>query len=268
MIATTFAFVSWAVVAAASQLYVDHFDYADGWLAGNGTNPTWYAHSAAATNPILVQGWRAYFQQASGSREDLTKQFSPAQSTSAKTYASFTLVVTALTGTTDDYFAHFKPYPTVADTFNYKGRVYVSPPQSGGNYTVGVSVTSSGTSPVVRWSSDLTYGVRYRIVSSYDAATGTSELWVNPVDESSAKITSTNAAAAGSGIGAYCLRQGSAQTSTEYVDDLYIGTTFADVVSPLAPTVPASGPRGLMLVALLMAGAGTAVVLRRRQATV
>jgi hypothetical protein len=99
----------------------------------------------------LIDSWRVKMGQASGSREDDTKQFTPAQSTSAKTYASVTLVVPSpATLTTDDYFAHFNPGPAVADAYNYRARVYVSP-FAGEDYTVGISVTASGTSPVVRW---------------------------------------------------------------------------------------------------------------------
>lgn len=263
--ATALALVAWMSVASATVLYTDTFNYVDGNLVGKGAAPAWYAHSGGGSAPIQVAYARAVVGQASGSREDITKQFTPAQSTTAKTYASFLLnVPSGATWTGDDYFAHFKPYPTAADTFNYKGRVYVGA-FAGGDYTVGVSVTSSGTSPVVKWGSALTYGVTYRIVVSYDATAGSSELWVDPVDESSTKIVSGPfPTAAGSGIGAYCLRQGSGNTSTQYFDNLVIGTTFADVV---APVVPASGNWGLALMALLLAGVGTAFVLRRRQAT-
>lgn len=256
--ATALALVAWMSVASATPLLEDHFQYPDGNLIqlGNG----WYGHSGTS-NPVLVEGARTVFQQvATGSRQDDSKRFAARLATD-KTYGSCTLVVpSGATLTTDGYFMHFKSVGT--DSTAFKARVYVSP-YTGGDYTVGVSVTSSGTSPVVRWASPLTFGVRYRLVFSYDATAGTAELWVDPVDESSTKVSSTNASGAGTAIAAVCLRQANEQVSTEYVDDVYVGTTFADVT---ATYVPAAGMWGLIALALLMAGVGVAFVLRRRQA--
>src|SRR3990172_775580 len=44
----------------------------------------------------------------------------------------------------------------------------------------------------LKWASGLTFGTSYRVVSSYEYDTGVGELWINPVDESSTKISYTS----------------------------------------------------------------------------
>jgi len=238
----------------ASVEMQEAFQYPDGNLAGNGG---WAAHMGAGLVPVQVVAEEARLEQGAGSREDVNKHFA-AQPTDRKTYAAFMLQVpsaSSLPGA--DYFAHFRPVPP--DTTLFRSRIYIGP-VGGGDYTVGISITSTGTSPVVNWGSALSFGNSYRIVSSYDPVTGTAELWVDPENESSTKISSTHASAAGNSIDSYALRQATGTISTQIIDNLVVGTTFGDVVPPNLPSL--SGWGTLSLLSLLMM-TGSAWMVRR-----
>ena len=45
--------------------------------------------------------------------------------------------------------------------------------------------------PTVSWASGLTFDTTYRVVMSYEFDTGSSKLWVNPVNESSTNVSDT-----------------------------------------------------------------------------
>jgi hypothetical protein len=205
-------------VLSAAVLLNETFTYPDGNLVGNGG---WTAHSAAGSVPVQVVSGQAQLQQGSGSREDVNTPFAQ-QGAAAKTYASFDLTVpTVMTGSTD-YFAHMMS--SSASTL-YRTRVYVQPGANG--FRMGLSVTSGGATQI--WATDLNYGQTYKIVHSYDAATGTAELWVDPVSEASTKLVDVNALAAGEALGVYALRQGGGSSGIELVDNIKVGQTFSDV---------------------------------------
>jgi hypothetical protein len=258
LIASVIAVAAGVGIASAAVLLEDHFSYPTGNLVGNGG---WVNHSGTGTF-IQVNATKSVdLTNGSGSREDANRPFA-LRGAAAKTYASFTLSVpsTAALGAFD-YFAHFRPAPT---TTNFKARVHSGVSTVGGNYAVGISATTATTTPVVSWPTGLIFDQVYFVVIAWDAATGTAEMWVDPANENSPKISSTDAGSIGETLQDFAWRQGTNGASAQTVDNLRVGDTFDDVTPP--PPLPSTSTWGLAALALLVAGAGTLFVVRRRNA--
>lgn len=214
-------------IARAATLVDEKFDYPNGPLAGR---PGWTAHSALGVQAVQVLDYAARLVQGASTAEDVNVAFAP-QAPSATTWAGFTLRVPSLGGTvtlpTPDYFAHFR----TSSNFNFRGRVHLAA-AGPGQYSVGISVTSSGTSPVVYWPAPLDFDEHYRIVVSYSASAGAATLSVDPTSLASPSVASAHPTAVGEPVDSYALRQSNLQTVHEHVDDLVVGTTFDDVARP------------------------------------
>jgi hypothetical protein len=172
----------------------------------------------------MVSLGKVTVQQSSGSGEDVASPFAVRLATD-KTYACFQLNVPTTAGFTGSaYFAHFKD----TGTSLFRARTFVNAPTAGGNYTLALSNDGAGAAPVV-WGSDLTFGVDYTVVISYDATTGGAELWVNPATEASTKISQGDGDGIGTPISMFALRQAAPATGAvnQVIDNLGVGTTFA-----------------------------------------
>lgn len=204
--------------ALATNFWTDSFTYSDGGLvAVSGGN--WVNHSGTVGTPdIQVISGNAVVNMLNS--WDDNRGF-PARLATDKTYACFRFKLPNPGGNPSlGYFAHFKD----AGTFNFVSRVYVAP--IGGAFTLGLSVGSfTGTPPL--WPATLTYGQWYTVVTSYDALTGTAEMWIDPVNQASPKITHVDATKAGFLVQAYALRQFSGNWIGN-IDDLGVGTSFED----------------------------------------
>ncbi len=255
-----------ASTADASMFYTEPFNYADGNLV-NGTNgpnapspPFWLTHSGTGT-PVQVSSGTISTTSGATSRQDVNLPTGSALAQGQTWYAGFDLTLNGpftLTGTSEEYFAHF--YQTVGGGFT--GRVYVSAPQSGGDFTVGV-VGASNT-PSVKWGSDLALGQTYRVVVSYtldpdnDPLTEDSyaKLWIDPINESSTSILSV--ANHSNAVDAFAFRQGStAGSGTQVIDNLCVATTFTEALT----CVPEPASVGLFMVA------GLALMFIRKRAS-
>jgi hypothetical protein len=215
-------------VASASMLLLEQFNYPNGNLVGNGG---WTAHSGAGAVPIQVVDGVAVLNQGGGSREDANVPLLAAQGATDKTYAAFKVTIESVTTLgAGDYFAHFR-----SATFLYPARVYIATPQNGGDFSFGLSATSTGTTPIVYWGSAGIVGQEYTIVIAYDAATATTQLWIDPIDESSPSITSIGGTP-GDLVSSFALRQGSGSTSVQHIGGILVGSTFADVVGGVVAT--------------------------------
>ncbi len=214
------ALVFGASVAPAATLLTEAFNYPNGNLAGQGG---WTAHSSAGVLPVQVSGGQAVVDQGAGSREDVNTPF-VGQGNSAVTYACFLLTVNGtapLAAGLNDYFAHFRP--SANPTF-FRTRIYTVGLAGGGDFTLGLSATSGGVTQV--WPAALSYGVTYRVVSSYNGVTGETRLWINPTLESDAQLTDTVALAGGENVDQYAFRQSSTFTVTERIDNLVVSNSF------------------------------------------
>lgn len=227
-----------AAPAWAINLMSDNFTYSDGNLAiaPNVSGGNWLNHSGSGPTAVDIQVVSGTAQGNMVNAPDDNRTFA-AQSLSAKTYACFTVKIPAQATTLagPNYFAHFKD----TGTSNFPGRVYVMP--LGTTFTFGVSLSSANAlSFVIPWTAALNFDQTYHVVVDYDAAAGTADLWVDPLNELSPKVTSNTSSSAITpiAVSAFALRQSSAQISTNpatgvpnwkyVVDDLGVGTTFTD----------------------------------------
>jgi hypothetical protein len=219
-----------AAPALATPLLTETFTYPNGNLVvplGN-----WTTHSGAGGTDIQVVSGTAAGDMAQAPDDNRTFT---AQTATAKTYACFLVKIpaqaAALTGTT--YFAHFKD----TGTSSLVARLYVTPLSP--TFTFAISV-SSANAPLPfqylsNWTSALSFDTYYNVVIDYDAAAGFSDLWVNPANESSAKVTSSTSSGVKTGtlVSAFALRQSASgiEAGTNWkwiVDNVGVGSTFDD----------------------------------------
>lgn len=228
-----------AVVVAASStqaalLVSDSFSYPDGTALVGQTPPTggtWAAHSGT-TGPVTVNGGSIAIVQASSATQDVNVPFAGGYTLGAglKAYASFDLTV-ADPGSvvSSQYFAMF-----LQGTSNFDGRIWITAPTSSG-YRLAISNDNSITDNDGEvFTTDLAFGQTYKVVSVYDYDAKAAKLWIDPADESSASIAPTDPGFSDASA-AYAFRQAGGN-STQTIDNLKVGTTFADVVSVPEPT--------------------------------
>jgi hypothetical protein len=231
--------------ALAATIMSETFAYSDGNLVPNGAPFAWANFSGAVTDIQVASGRATGFGPNANDDHAL---FTP-QATSAVTYACFRATIPAPSGQPKPiYFAMLKD----GGTSIFVARVYVLPLPTAGEWTFGISYSStSATVGVVPWSATtLAYGTDYTIAIKYDPAAFTATLWVDPVDESSTSVSivGTAAAVAVSGFG---LRQSATAAtlpaSPAYVgsadwgfsvDNIGVGTTFTSACVPVpTPTI-------------------------------
>jgi len=231
--------------ALATTLLSESFTYPDGNLVGNGG---WANYSGATFDIQVATGAASGFGPNANDDHLLWTPGQPAQPTTVPTYACFKVRIPAVAGAPKPiYFAELKD----AGATLLVSRVYVLPITGG--FTFGISNTSTNatTNGVTPWSaSTLLYDTDYVIAIKYDPTIATSTLWVNPADELSPSVTNTTVAPpAAVAVQGFGLRQ-SATASTlppvpSYagtddwsfvVDDLSVGTSFADACGGATPT--------------------------------
>jgi len=99
---------------------------------------------------------------------------------------------------------------------------------------VGIA-TTAGTADAT-WATDLTFGTTYRAVVRYDQDANIAELWIDAVLETDTSILGADETDPGDAVDSFALRQSDSNLNeTVYVDNLCVGTTFADVVNPCEP---------------------------------
>ncbi|HVP38222.1 MAG TPA: hypothetical protein VMS93_03455 [Candidatus Saccharimonadales bacterium] len=222
-----------ALSAHATVLMSEPFPYPNGNLgvAPVATGSPWTCHSGSGSGDIQVTNHLAFGNMANFPDDNRTFT---AQTATAKTYACFQVIIPVQSNAmVSNYFAHFKNAST-----GFPSRVYAVP--MGSTFTFGLSVnTCTSLSCLVTWPTALQFGHMYNVAISYDAAAGTSELWVDPATESSQKITITDTGQKSLLVSAFALRQSnqSAPVSgtpcawTYVVDNISVGTSFTDACS-------------------------------------
>lgn len=156
---------------AQTPILVENFDYAAGDAL---TAHSWEAHSAPATNPILVTSpgltFAGYFGSNIGNAagvnntgQDVNRSFTAQENTTV--YTSFLVKVTA--STADEFFLLLGANPI---TTAFRGRVFAQPDTDPTKFKFGLSFnaaaaqsTSTGT---------FNYGETYLVVLKYNSLTG------------------------------------------------------------------------------------------------
>jgi hypothetical protein len=219
-----------AFSARGSLLVSDSFTYPDGNLVGDmpAIGGAWNAHSGT-TAPILVSGDSINVNEATGVQDD-NAPFAGAFVDAAGDvlYSSFSVTIpTAPTTLTPVYFGMF-----LNGTSNFTSRLWVDTPSSAG-YRLALT-QNSNVNPTVGtavYSSDLAFGQTYTVVTSYDFTNKNGMLWINPTSVASPSLGTTTDAGFSDPVSAYAFRQSATAGNVIInVDNLEVGTTFADVI--------------------------------------
>jgi endonuclease/exonuclease/phosphatase family metal-dependent hydrolase len=228
---------AWLLIAnevglRADILLSNSFNYADGPLV-TVSGGDWVHHSGATTGEVKVVSARVLLSQTNA--EDVSVLLSGApypSSTNVLLYASFTLNVVSLPAGGGTYFGHFKSASTA-----FGSRVCLTTNGAApGAYRIGLA--NSSTSPVAVVAQDLVLNMDNTIVVRYGPSNGVCNLWLSPVAESDPSITATDAIFS---VSAFALREslsGGDGMGTLFIDDLLVGTSFAEVMSAATPRAP------------------------------
>jgi PEP-CTERM motif len=239
-----------AAQAHATLLGSDTFTYANGDLqtvsAGAWTNYS----GTTALNVTNIAGNGLANPTGANSKDDGLILGTPGASNGV-TYASFDVIFNSWPTGLGAYFAHFKD----DTTSNFRSRIMVT--NDSGSVRIGIanSASTSTNAGVAFWASTLALGTTNKIVIRLDQSSGSdvSTLWINPTLETDLSITAADAVTAGPAqipITQFALRQSNASQGNNYVDNLLVGTSFADVVVPEPSTVllVSAGMLGLFMI--------------------
>lgn len=240
---TRFLGVAAVVVLAASQARAglitnDTFSYADGDLQ-TVSGGIWSNFSGATPLNVTNINGNGWASMVSANAKDDQLIFGGPHSNDVL-YAGFDLMVLTQNAGVGTYFSLFKD----ASTGNLFSRVYLT--NDGTSVRIGIG--NQSTFPTT-FDGLLTLGSTNHIIVKWDeTGASTATLWVNQTSEAATNMVAIDLAAIQhANIIAFGLRQGSGQQGTELVDNLLIGTTFADVVpEPSTVLLVGAGLMGLL----------------------
>jgi len=227
------------------------FSYADGTAIAGGSTP-WINHSGPF-GQTLVNGGKVFLSNTND--EDFNREFFPSvfyPSNGIVLYASFRVNFVTLPTTAGNYFAHYKD----DGTLNFRGRVFATRATApAGALRLGVtSVAASPLTNLLHPTAILT-NTTHTVVTRYNASSGQSVLWIDPVNESSPSVSNGDAPSP-INVYSFAYRQADGM-GTLCMDDLKIGTSWLDVIGP-GLTITAVGNN----VTLSWPAAATGYVLR------
>ncbi|MFZ0826152.1 MAG: endonuclease/exonuclease/phosphatase family protein [Verrucomicrobiia bacterium] len=227
------AFLVSAPLADAALLLDEAFNYPDGPLV-TVSGGVWAHHSGSVTGEVVVASGRVLLNEANTEdvNASLAGQPYPASGTTNVFYASFTVKFTALPASGGAYFAHFKDAST-----GFRARIWaLTSGAAAGKFRLGISSTSgtviSATVPM-----DLSLNTDYSIVTRLVNSNSVGTLWINPAAEGDSGV-STGESVSTFTVVSYALRENTGEGALS-LDNLRVGTSFADVVSGESGQPPA-----------------------------
>ncbi|NVO18463.1 MAG: chitobiase/beta-hexosaminidase C-terminal domain-containing protein [Bacteroidetes bacterium] len=152
-------------------------------------------------------------------------------------------------GTADDYFMNFGA-TSGATVTSFGGKLGIKSVNAGANFRLSINNTSGGTVTFTEFATDLSFGTTYLVVVKYDRSVSptVASLWVNPVSlggtEPAGSVSNSSGTGTFAAFASICLRNSSG-TPKANIDEIRIGTTWADVtpgVAVVAPTVTTQTP--------------------------
>ena len=254
--------------ASAGIFFADTFTYngVDGQLTdaenGAGDNVSgglWQTHSGASSGKIQVVNGSAVSANGGDTGEDAnrnTNRVVGMEGVGTTWYYAGLVTVndtradsagTALES--QSYILHFKD----SGTFNFVARAHVTDPSTGvggAGYRYGLRA-GSGTADV--FTQDLNFGQEYKVMASFDAVTGTANMWIDPTDINSPSITHTDGGRVGTLIEALAIRQDSSNPERfdALINAVSIGDDFNSVMRYLGTDVPEPTSLALGLLGLV-----------------
>jgi hypothetical protein len=197
--------------ASASIPWAETFAYGDGNLT---LNPGWLTHSGTGTDVQVLNG-EAVLNSVNAPDDNYQFRASTEATATDVIYACFRLKITGTQTATGTYFAHFMNTGTF-----FAGRVFAAL-VDGTTYKLGINSTS--TTPLA-WSAALIKDRYYTIVIKYDAASGLSTMWIDPINELSPSLVGMNPVI-GTLISGFALRQSSGY-GIATIDDITVSSSF------------------------------------------
>jgi hypothetical protein len=236
---------TWADVTSAPATTVIYEPFAGtGVLQGQND---WATHSGTASQIQRIAGnlTLSGFATPSGNKvaivagnsEDVNKDLG--SDLTGDIYASALINVSNLTGltTTGDYFLHLATTAGMTVT-NFASRLFIKATATG--FNLGIVNHSGGGSTPSYVPTEYATGSTYLVVMKYNTTSNTANLWVNPViggAEPAPLLTNNTGTNTATQIRSICIRQagtGSAGTGNIQIDEIRVGTTWADV-TPTGP---------------------------------
>jgi hypothetical protein len=237
-------FLALTLNARANIILSDSFTYPDGDIFAAPGSP-WVVHSGAT--PANVASGQLKITSANSADVNALLAGAPYTTNSAAVlYASFKVKPTALPTAIGAYFAHFKDTNSGAAT-GFGARIWVSISNvvdmvllPASTVRFGIANGASGSVTNGQYPLDVTLNTTVTVVTRFVPATGQSTLWINPNAESDFSVTANDVGTVTRpnpiDVVAYAFRQNSGE-GTLLIDDLRVGTTFADVAGPNNPPV-------------------------------
>ncbi|WP_051604344.1 T9SS type A sorting domain-containing protein [Flavobacterium sasangense] len=260
----TLLFVALTGISFGQVALYEDFNYTVPGFVGGNTNTTdatgsnnWSTHSNSQIGTIdVISGNLTYPGLANsngnkillpGNNTTVPRDINRGFTTTATTiYYSFLLNIvdnTQLTATisgTNNYFISLGG-TTGTSVSSLFGRVAATTTNSGANFRLSISNTSTGTLTYTENPVDLNFGTTYLVVVKYDrsAAPTVATMWVNPSNlggtEPTSTITNNSGTAAVTAFASVAIRNASATPKAE-IDEIRVGETWASVT----PEAPAS----------------------------
>ncbi len=209
--------------ARAAVILSDTFSYPDGVLQTVSAEK-WVGHSGT-TNQVDVASNALRLTDAKSQDVNSVLVGQPYSASGTDIlFASFKVNFSALPSSTGGYYAHFR------DTgIGFRARVWaLAAGAAPGSFRLGVS--SALGSPVnAVLERDLSLNTDYTVVIRLVVNSAVTTLWIDPVSEADAGVSTDSGGAID--IATFAFRQASG-IGTMTIDDLVVGTSFADVVQP------------------------------------